>query len=130
MGIARSTKMWVPSRESGSSTMTGGTPGMAEDLDRVVTFGKALSHVVRVELLFRYGGEEPASPSDVASATGIGILSTVNYHTLQLVEYGALELAKKEPARGGFENFYRRTKFGTELLLFATAIGNGPAKDD
>ncbi len=111
-----------------------GTPVITFDQDRVVHFGHALAHPLRVELLTAYGTQSPACPSQLAASApafqeaGLGL---VNYHTLQLVEHGALECVKEDTVRGGARRHYKLSAAGVEMLKVAEVIGrprNGGAQ--
>lgn len=69
---------------------------------------KAMSHPLRAELL-RILAERTASPAEMARELDEE-LSSVSYHTKQLVECECAELVSTRPVRGALEHFYRATQ--------------------
>jgi DNA-binding transcriptional ArsR family regulator len=89
---------------------------MAGESDRrvghAVSFGKAISHPLRVEILGRFTGESTQrSPSELAAMLGES-LNLVSYHVRLLEKHGALKVVRTEPRRGALEHFYSLTKKG------------------
>jgi DNA-binding transcriptional ArsR family regulator len=69
---------------------------------------KALAHPLRVRLLALLNGRV-ASPTELARELPER-LGNVSYHVKVLLDFGCIELVKKEARRGAIEHFYRAVR--------------------
>jgi DNA-binding transcriptional ArsR family regulator len=72
----------------------------------------ALSHPTRTEIIALLS-DRVASPSELAKIMGVE-LSSVSYHTKELLKLGCVEVVDKEQVRGAMKTRYRAT---TRMLL-------------
>ncbi len=90
-----------------------GEPSPARSPDaseRKASLARLLSHPTRVQILAATH-REAISPSEFAKAHGLST-SSVAEHFRKLAEYGAIKLARLEPARGSVRHMYVGTKRG------------------
>jgi DNA-binding transcriptional ArsR family regulator len=78
----------------------------AEAIDPLLA--RALAHPLRVRLLTALN-ERVASPTQLSRDLHER-LGNVSYHVSVLLNFGCIELVKKEPRRGAIEHFYRAVK--------------------
>lgn len=90
---------------------SGKVRALAEFLDE--RLAKAMAHGLRINIMAVARWRE-ISPSEYARESGVP-LNRVSYHFRKLVEYGALELMRTEPVRGGTKHYYT----GTRQAIFA-----------
>jgi predicted ArsR family transcriptional regulator len=76
-----------------------------------VSFGKAISHPLRIEILGCFTGSSQRSPTELAAILG-GSLNLTSYHVRLLEKQGVLEVVRTEPRRGALEHFYAPTRKG------------------
>ena len=69
---------------------------------------RANTHPLRISVLevLALDGGRTMSPSDLSYELRVP-LSNVNYHVVELVKSGMIELASQRPVRGATEHFYR-----------------------
>lgn len=93
-----------------------------EDPERVLMFGIALAHPLRIRVLTAHARIGAASAT-MLSDRGLGSLGNVSYHQVKLRELGALTLVGSRPKQGAIERRYDLSDFGHEVVRTAVAIG-------
>jgi hypothetical protein len=93
-----------------------------DDRERVMKFGTAVCHPLRVTLLLAHANDGPAS-AKILSEEGLDTLGNVSYHQRKLVSLGALKLVHTRQGKGAYEKHYDLTEFGTEVIRTARRIG-------
>lgn len=86
---------------------------------------RANTHPLRISILevLELDGGRCLSPSDLALELRMP-LSNVNYHVLELLRAGLLELAEERPVRGATEHFYRLVE-GSRHIVDTVAPPSG-----
>lgn len=76
---------------------------------------RANTHPLRISILevLSLDGGRTLSPNELAYELRTP-LSNVNYHVVQLLNTGLVELAGERPVRGATEHFYRLSEAGRE----------------
>lgn len=93
-----------------------------DDPERVVKFGIALAHHLRITVLMAHAHIGAASATMLAD-DGLGSLGNVSYHQVKLRELGALQLVGSRAKQGAIERQYDLSDFGREIVRAAVAIG-------
>jgi DNA-binding transcriptional ArsR family regulator len=93
-----------------------------DDPERVLMFGIALAHPLRIRVLVAHARIGSASAT-MLSEDGLGTLGNVSYHQVKLRNLGALKLVGSRPKQGAIERQYDLSDFGKEIARTAAAIG-------
>jgi hypothetical protein len=95
------------------------------DVTKVVIFGKALSHPLRLEFL-ELVDAEPCSPRGASQKLDVA-LGVMSYHCTTLVSLGFITLVSTQPRRGTIEHFYLSTDRGRYVVQIARWIVQPPS---
>ena len=93
-----------------------------DDPDRVLRFGIALAHQLRITVLMAHARGGAASATMLAD-DGLGTLGNISYHQVKLRELGALKLVGSRPKQGAVERRYDLSDFGREIVKTAVMMG-------
>src|SRR5262245_29342318 len=94
---------------------------------------RANTHPLRISVLevLALDGGRTMSPSDLSHELRVP-LSNVNYHVVELLKSGMIELARQRQVRGATEHFYRHANSANGLpssSSVSSANGIGPVEE-